>query len=304
VSRDTSSSSPHPFAFVALILANAALAFGPWFVREAGTGPVAAGFWRLTLATPVLFAMAWASGWRPQPLGRSLRFALAVGGLCFAADLGSWHSGILKTTLANATLFGNSATLFYPVYGFIAMRAWPSRTQGAALLLALIGAALLMGRSYEVNPKHLVGDLLCLLAGVLYTAYFILMARARDTMAPLPVLALSTVAGILPLLVFALALGEQVMPRHWTVLVGLALCSQVLGQGLMIYALGQLSPLVVGIALLTQPIVAATIGWLAYDERLGTADLIGAALVAVALVLVRQRKAEPVQLAPVGAEDQ
>jgi drug/metabolite transporter (DMT)-like permease len=62
----------------------------------------------------------------------------------------------------------------------------------------------------------------------------------------------------------------------------------VIGQGLMIYALGQFSPLVVGLALLTQPVVAAAIGWSVYGERLGMADVIGAVLVAVALVLVRR----------------
>ena len=70
-------------------------------------------------------------------------------------------------------------------------------------------------------------------------------------------------------------------------LIGLALASQVLGLGLMIYAIGHLSPLVVGIALLTQPIVAGTVGWIVYGERLGVPDLIGAVLVAIALVLVR-----------------
>jgi drug/metabolite transporter (DMT)-like permease len=40
--------------------------------------------------------------------------------------------------------------------------------------------------------------------------------------------------------------------------------------------------------LLTQPIIAGTIGWLVYGETLGAADLTGAVLVAAALVLVRR----------------
>ena len=45
---------PHRFAFPALLVGNAALAFGPWLVRLADTGAVAAGFWRLALALPFL----------------------------------------------------------------------------------------------------------------------------------------------------------------------------------------------------------------------------------------------------------
>ncbi len=286
-------------AFAALIAANIMLAFGSWFVRLADTGPVASAFWRIALATPILLAAAMAGGWRPGRIGKHLWFLFALAGICFAADLGSWHVGILKTTLANATLFGNSATLFFPIYGFLAARALPTRMQGIALTLAAIGAALLMGRSYQLDPKNLTGDLLCLFAGLLYTFYFIFMLRVRVRMEALPALGLATGASILPLLLFAILLGERIWPHDWAPLIALALVSQVVGQGLLIYALGKLSPLVVGIALLVQPVVAATVGWLVYDERLGLPDLIGAVLVAVALVLVRDK---PAPLAPTGAE--
>ena len=279
--------SAHGWPLAALLAGNIALAFGPWFVRLADVGPVAAGFWRIALAVPMLFALAYATSRRPFAGMRGLWLVTILGGLAFAADLGSWHLGILRTTLANATLFGNSATLMFPIYGFLVARAWPTRAQGFALALAAGGAALLLGRSYELSPKHLAGDLLCLLAGTLYTVYFIVMARVRERVAPLPALALSSLASALPLFLAAFALGETIWPENWGILIGLALASQVVGQGLMIYAIGHLSPLVIGIALLTQPIVAGTVGWLAYDERLGLPDLLGALLVGIALVLVR-----------------
>ncbi|WP_298091639.1 DMT family transporter, partial [uncultured Sphingomonas sp.] len=226
---------------------------------------------------------------RGQRPGWGLLGVLLLSGIAFAGDLGTWHLGIRQTTLANATLFGNSATLIFPIYGFLVARAWPSRVQAFALLLAALGGGLLMGRSYQADPRHLVGDLLCLAAGVLYAVYFILMARVRLRVAPVPALALSTVASIAPLLVYALVLGERIWPDHWGALIAMALVSQVVGQGLMIYALGKLSPLVIGIALLVQPIVAGAIGWVVYGERLGGPDLLGVALVAAALVLVRRK---------------
>src|SRR3546814_2344356 len=67
-----STDRPSALPILALIVANIALAFGPWFVRLADVGPVAAGFWRLTLAVPLLFAGAIAGGWRPRTMPRAI----------------------------------------------------------------------------------------------------------------------------------------------------------------------------------------------------------------------------------------
>lgn len=295
-------SSATALPFVALILANVALAFGPWFVRAADVGPVAAGFWRLSLGVPFLFAIVLMTEGSAVRGARGLGWTLFIAGVVFAGDLASWHLGILQTTLANATVFGNSAILMFPIWGFLVARAWPTRQQGLALALAAVGAALLLGRSYSLSPEHLLGDLLCLLAGTLYTVYFILMGRAREAMSPLAALAWVSLAGSLPLLGIAAAMGETIVPQQWSVVIGLALASQVVGQGLMIYALGHLSPLVVGIALLVQPMIAGTVGWIVYDERLGLPDFIGVVLVAIALVLVRREAKPPVATDQLGVK--
>lgn len=269
-----------------------ALAFGPLFVRlasdDAQLGPIASAFWRLALAAPVLLLLTRATGQRIGHIGRPMLAAIALGGFFFAADLGAWHLGILKTKLANATLLGNTASLLFPLYGFVIARALPSRAQGLALLLALLGGVLLMGRSYELSPQNLVGDLLCLLAGILYTFYLIAIDRARTELQAWPVLALSTIAGVLPLFAFAHLFGENVWPSSWGPLIGLALGSQLIGQGLLVYAMGHVPPLVTGLAFLTQPVVAAAIGWTLYGEALAPIDWVGAALIAAAMVLVRK----------------
>lgn len=284
--------APESLAFAALIGGNMALAAGPLFVRladtQAGIGPVASAFWRLALAAPLLLLAARATGQRIRGIGPSLLAAIALGGVFFAADLGAWHLGILRTKLANATLLGNMASLLFPLYGFLVARVWPTRGQSLALLLALLGGVLLLGRSYELSPDHLAGDLLCLLAGVLYTFYLVAIDRARARLQAWPVLALSTAAGVLPLLLFALLLGEAVWPRSWGPLVALAVGSQLIGQGLLVFAMGHVRPLVTGLAFLTQPVVAAAIGWSLYGEALVALDWIGAALIGAAMVLVRR----------------
>ncbi len=278
-------------AFPALILANLVLAAGPWLVRLARevseVGPVAAGFWRLALAVPFLAVLAARqSGGRPFPPW-PLVVATAVGGLFFAADLAAWHAGILRTTLANSTLFGNFASFLFAIYGFVLMRSLPGRAQAAALGLAAIGTALLLGNSFELSPRNFSGDLLALLAGLFYTFYLVAVDRARRAMGHWQVLAVATAAGTLPILLFALAIGEAVIPSDWTPVILLSLSSQLIGQGLLVYAMGHLSPVLVGLCFLTQPVASAAIGWVVYDERLSAMDGVGAVLICAALVLIR-----------------
>lgn len=282
-----SSAKPHRLAFAALLLGNAALAFGPWLVRLADTGPVAVAFWRLALAIPLLWLIARSAGEHRLWPRRALLWTLAVAALFYAADLAAWNAGIRLTKLANATLFGNIASFVFAGYGLWLVRRWPTAIQSLALAFAALGAVLLISGSYELSPRHLRGDLLALLAGLLYAGYLIGVERTRSELGPLPVLLLVTIFSAVMLLPFSVALGEQVWPRDWTPLIIFALSSQVLGQGLLVYAIGVLPPLVVGLALLTQPAIAALIGWLAYGETLSPADWLGAVAIGGALVLVR-----------------
>lgn len=282
-------------AFPALIAANMLLASGPWFVRIADTGPIATGFWRLALALPVLLFLAVRGAQGPRLPPRRALITIVIGGLFFASDMASWHLGILQTKLANAALFGNCSSLILPFAGIALTGIWPTRLQWVALALATLGALLLMGSSYELSSSNLIGDLLCVLAGILYVGYLLSVQTVRRDLPSWSVLALSTAASVPLLLFYALLAGEQLIPGNWGPVIGLAIVSQVLGQGLMVYAIVHFSPLVVGLVLLTQPAMAALIGWLAFGERLSAPDLVGALIIAVSLVLIRlpERKTAP-----------
>ena len=272
-----------------MLFGNVALAFGPWLVRLADTGAVAAGFWRLALALPFLWLLARAAG---QPVywpGNRLALAIAAAAAFFAADLAAWHAGIRLTKLGNATLFGNFASFAFAAYGLWLARKWPSHLQAVALTLAAAGCAALMAGSAELSARHVRGDLLALAAGLLYTGYLIIVERVRGQLKPLPLLFLASLFGAVLLLPLSLALGERVVPHDWLPLFALAFLSQLVGQGLLVYALGHVPPLIVGLALLTQPAISAFIGWVAYDESLTALDWTGAVAIAVALVLVRLR---------------
>jgi drug/metabolite transporter (DMT)-like permease len=271
----------------ALLAANVALALGPWFVRLADTGPVAAGFWRLTIALPVIFALSLRDPPERRRVAGATLALVAGAGVFFALDLASWHVGIATTKLANASLFGNSGSLILMAWGLISARRAPRALEIVAIVLAVGGAALLMGGSLEISHASFVGDLFCLLAGFFYAFYILMLAPARARLGQFSVLFWSTLTGAPILLATSAMMGEAIMPHHWTPLLILAMSSQVIGQGLLIYSLKNFTPLVIGLALLTQPAVSALTGWLAFGEVLSAGDVLGMVLLAGALALAK-----------------
>ena len=286
-SSDTFAPRHRLLPLAALLVGNAALALGPWLVRLADSGPISAGFWRLALALPFLLLLARREGPPAVPVTRTMLLTIGAGGVLFALDLASWHVGIGYTRLGNAALFGNSGSLILMIWGFVMWRRWPGSREWLAVLAALAGAAILLGRSFEISAQTLRGDLFCLLAGLLYAGYLLILKDARRVLESWRLLSWASAAGIPVLLVAALLHGEPVWPQHWGPLVTLALSSQVIGQGLLVYALRHFPPLAIGLALLTQPAIAALAGWLAFGETLGAIDVLGMALLAAALVVAR-----------------
>ena len=281
--------SPSVLAFVALLAGNIAIAFGPLLVRFADSGPIATGFWRLALATPFLFFVGYRFGFRFSAVSRPTYWFALVAGLFFGVDIILWHIGIFQTKMANATLFANCASLLLVIYGVIVARKMPSKWESMAVLFAFVGAALLMGQSLELSPRHFAGDLLSLGAGLTYTVYLVLMMKMRQNTESWGALGMASAIAAIVLFAGAVFAGEQIIPTVWWPVLLLAFTSQFFGQGCLTYALPHFSPLVIGLALLLQPALSATAGWLAFGEMLTAMDFVGSALIMIALVLVRKQ---------------
>ncbi len=267
--------------------ANAMLALGPWWVRMADSGPVSAAFWRVFLPLPLLFILARANHQPLTGMPRRTFVMVIAAGLFFAVDLASWHLGIGMTRLGNATLFGNAGSIIVMVWALIALARRPRRSELLALAAALGGAGILFGRSLEISTRTLAGDVFCLFAGLCYAFYIIPLQKARQSLGNWSLLAWSSLASAPLLLLIAVLHGEPVWPQTWWPVIGLAAGSQLIGQGLLVYAMRHFPPLIIGLTLLLQPVIGVAAGWLAFGEVFTGWDAAGMVMVAAALVVAR-----------------
>jgi drug/metabolite transporter (DMT)-like permease len=302
-------------ALPALLAGAVGIACAPIFVRLSEAGPLATGFWRMSLALPVLLAAAaWrrarqsrgagvaretsdaggASGaHRAQGArrGRGDGRALLAAGLFFAGDLALWHLAIGYTSVANATLLPNLAPVFVTLGGWWLLRQRVSGRFLLALAVALAGVWTLLGDSAGQGGRRVEGDLLGVGTAVFYAGYILCVADLRSRRSTVTILAAVCAAACVPLLAAALLAGEPLLPatpRGWLVLVGLALVSQVAGQGLIAYALAHLPAAFSSLTLLLQPVCATLFAWWLLAESLGARQALGGAVVLAGVVLARR----------------
>ena len=280
------------FALVLLLAGAACIAFSPIFVRLSEAGPTATAFWRCALAVPALWLwFRWERPAREPTLSRSDRSYLALAGVFFACDLGVWHLSIKYTSVANATLLANVAPLFVTLGGFLLFRERFTRLFLFGLALAMAGAGILMGDSLSLSPVTFRGDLLGVLTAVFYAGYILTVGRLRARLSTRTVVFWSTLASAILLWPAALASGEQILAASamgWLNLLALALVSQVLGTGLIAYALAHLPAAFSSVGLLLQPVLAALLALVLFDEGLGLVQGLGALGVLAGIALARK----------------
>lgn len=286
-----------------VLLASACvIALAAVLVRLTGTGPAAAGFWRLTLALPWLGLLLARRRGRPQPgpsegRGRWLGAAPSVMLLCgamFAADLVCWHYSLRMTSVANSTVLANMTPVVVTLLAWLVFREKPAPVFLAGLGLAVAGAALMAGaaNSGGKGTNAPLGDLLAIVTTVWYALYFLSVSKARRTASAVQVMAGSTLVGAPLMLVAALLLRERVLPGDaagWAACIGLGVV-HVAGQGGVAWALGEVPTALAAVVVLVQPVVAALLSWALFGEAVAPIQALGGAL-ALAGVAVAQLSA-------------
>jgi drug/metabolite transporter (DMT)-like permease len=280
---------------VALIAGGVAIAFAPIFVRFSPVGPSATAFWRLALALPPLWVWMLLKKDSPSPKRNPSSFFdyfyLALAGLFFAGDLSVWHWSIQLTSVANATLLVNFAPVFVTLGGWM---FFGQTVRGIFLLgmgLALFGMTLIAGHSFQVSLDHFWGDALSFSAALFYAGYLLTVKSLRERFSTSTLMVWSGLATTVALLPVTILWHESlIVPtlQGWFPLIGLALISQVAGQGLITFALAHLPASFSSVALLVQPVAAALLAWVLLHEMLGLWQVLGGIVVLGGIILAKR----------------
>ena len=282
-------------ALPALVLGGVAIGASPIFVRLSELGPTATAVHRMLWALPLLWLWArFGSANRSAavvPDNRRDSRQLFLCGLLFAADLACWHFSILYTSVTNATLFANFAPVVVAIGAWLFLRERITRPFLIGLALCIAGAALLVGSSFQTSERHVLGDLYGMITAFFYGAYLLTVSSLRSRLSTPTIMFWSSLVTGAALAMLAASLGEKLVPETlhglW-ILVGLALVTQVAGQGLIAYALGHLPASFSSLVILIQPLTAALLGWLLLGEAVTGLQVAGGVAILAGILVARQ----------------
>jgi drug/metabolite transporter (DMT)-like permease len=288
---------PDRVGWAALLAGTAIIAWSGVLARWLDVGPLAGAAWRMALATPALAVWSGLSARRrgsgsPGAIA-ALALPLALSGLAFAIDVGSFHlslNGVHNTSVANASFIGNVAPILAVVGGALFFRERAEPRVWPALALALLGAWIMAGMAAPQAVRW--GDALALNAAVAYAAYLMFIKRVRSRLdGPTATLISAAVSAAL-LAAAACARGETLIPSSaagWAVVFLLGFVSHAMGQGLTSVALGRVPVALVALVILAQPPVSALIAWALLDESMSPRQLAGGLTILAAVFLARPR---------------
>lgn len=293
----------NPLPYLALAIGIAALSLSAMFVRWANApGPVT-GFYRLAISTLILTpAFVRRQGHSGRFPTGFLVFPL-VAGLFTSLDFALWNSSLAFTTASNATLLGNTAPLWVALGAWLIFREKLSGGFWFGLLLALAGAALIMGTDFLTHPRLGIGDLMATGAGVFYAGYMLTTQRGRRHLDPLRYTWLVGLAASLGMLLINLVLRNRLSgydARTWSVFLATALISQTAGYISISYALGHLPARVVSPTLIGQPILTTILAIPLLGEVPGPGQVIGGLIALSGIYLVNQSHAAIEEAPPNG----
>jgi drug/metabolite transporter (DMT)-like permease len=268
-------------------------------VRLGEVPPAATAFWRMLFAMPVfvVWALLERRGDRSGAAGLTdprLLIPAALAGLAFAIDLTLSNIALALTTMTNFIILVHLAPVIVVIAAWFLFRERPTWSLLVALVLALVGAVLLVqsGRTGAAPANALMGDFASVAAAAGYAGFILGTRAARLHGGTGAVSCISALAAALFCLVFAWAMGEDIWPKsafQWSMLLLLGLGCHALGQGLSAYAVGTLGASVTSIVLVYGVLVTVAGGWVVFDEIPGLLQLAGGALVLTAVMICRPR---------------
>lgn len=278
-------------AYLALGSAILALTLSAFFVRWGNAPAPVFAFYRMGIGGLLVTPFFMQKSLKKQVPSRNLIWLPVLGGLFTTADLTLWNTGVGMTTIANATLLGNTAPVWVVLSLWLFFRQKFNRKFVIGLVLALIGAGTVLGYDFFVRPHFGIGDTFALISGMFYGGYYLSTQYGRKHLDVVPYLWICSLTAAICLLAVSAIMGYSITGYPWQsylAFIGAGVVVQGIGYVAITYALGHLPASIVAPTLILQPVFSALLAVVVFKEHLLPVQWIGTAAVLSGVYLVNR----------------
>ncbi len=258
---------------------------------------LAIAFWRLAIAGSLLACWVGSNaglrGEVRQLTRQTWRLTIASG-FFLALHFASWISSLAFTSVASSTALVTTNPIWIALISWLLFKERVGGWLAIGIAAAMFGSfcifmsdAMTAGASHA-QPNPMLGNLLALIGSLTVCGYLLIGRRLAGTISIWLYVGLVFVFAALFLGLFSMIAGTKLVgftDLGWLCLAGLALGPQLLGHSGINWSLKHLTPAMVALAILAEPIGSALLAWWLFGEQFALLQLVGFAMLLMGIFL-------------------
>lgn len=253
---------------------------------------------RLWIAA-LLFAPAWRGVWQSNVPRRGWLFSMGAG-VFLAIHFACWITSLAYTSIAASTALVTTNPIWMALISWLWFRDPPSRRMILGIAITLVGSLIVGlsgGDSLVAGQSPLLGNALALCGSWAVTLYFLLGREAQNqglSIGNHAVVTYTTAALVLfplPFWVGASYGGYSVATYLYLLLIGLV--PQAIGHTSLNWTVRWISPTLVTLTILAEPVGSSILGLLVFQENPGRWVWLGAGVILLGVAIAALDRAAP-----------
>lgn len=267
--------------FIVLLTGVFGIALSSIFVRYSAAPPTVTAVWRLLWAVLLLIPIVFTQKkTREELLRLDFKTILrsCISGLCLAVHFALWFASLQHTTVAASTTIVCTEVIWVAIGYCLFQKGRLTWQMILAIGITLTGSVLIAATDLRAGKLHLYGDLLALFAAMVEAGHTLIGKRIRRTVSTTVYTFVVYLSGTIVLLASCLVQKQSIVSYgNSAIVVGLLLAvfSTLLGHSSFSWCLRFFSPSFVSASKLCEPVVAAAVAGILFEEIPGIWLVIG-----------------------------
>lgn len=212
----------------------------------------------------------------------------SIAGIFLAFHFILWFESLNYTSVASSTVLVTLQPLFAFIGTYFFFKESLSIKTILSGVIAISGSVLIGWGDFQVSGQALYGDLLALIACALITIYLLFGQDVRKRLSLVTYTMVVYSASTVALFFYMVVKGQSFGPYptiEWGWFILLAIIPNLFGHTLFNWAIKYVSTNVISIAILFEPVGAAALAYVIFNEKLQATQLIGGAIILVGIIL-------------------